>query len=340
MGPFEFELYPSYEGVLLAPVIPQELFAIYPGLQEGLDGSNNAVVAGTGPLDSHEMASFDYFHLNQYVTNVFTIANDDTVAIPNIATQWTCTSQETSAPRLHLARFLLREDVANQLLDEYSQAPLLLPVQCVHYTNFNTEIGNQDNFSVTAQTTFRRANMGCILFRETSRSRQRFVNPSISYQLVIGGLTNPIPATHYNTIHDHRHTHLLLDACNVNNSKTLCIPDDVFSSINRYSIIKDYSATGALAKKLQWNVNETGKFLLAFPFSESGLFQSGLNLGNQTITLDGIRMKTNNKIPRINYPNPVYIGSSEKILILRTSKPEGGPQAEITDANYDELVGV
>ena len=32
MGPFEFELYPSYEGVLLAPVIPQELFTIYPGL--------------------------------------------------------------------------------------------------------------------------------------------------------------------------------------------------------------------------------------------------------------------------------------------------------------------
>ena len=90
--------------------------------------------------------------------------------------------------------------------------------------------------------------MGCILFRETTKSRQRFVNPSISYQLVIGGLTNPIPATHYNTIHDHRHTHLLLDACNVNNSKTLCIPEVVFSSMNRYSIIKDYSATGALQK--------------------------------------------------------------------------------------------
>ena len=51
-------------------------------------------------------------------------------------------------------------------------------------------------------------------------------------------------------------------------------------------------------------------------------------------------MKPNNKVPRITYSNPVYIGSSEKILILRTSKPEGGPQAEITDASYDELVGV
>ena len=36
----------------------------------------------------------------------------------------------------------------------------------------------------------------------------------------------------------------------------------------------------------------------------------------------------------------VYIGSSEKILILRSSKPERCPQAEITDASYDELVGV
>ena len=126
----------------------------------------------------------------------------------------------------------------------------------------------------------------------------------------------------------------------MNDSKTLCIPDDVFSSMNRYSIINDYSGTGVHHKHLRWNVNETGKFLLAFPFSESGLFQSGLNLGNQTITLDGIRLKPNNKVPRIYYPNPVYIGSSEKILILRTSKPEGGPQAEITDASYDELVGV
>ena len=136
MGPFELELYPSYEGVLLAPVIPQETFTIYPDIQEAVDRTNNANVAGDDSLEYYEITSLDYFHLNHNVRNVFTIAGDNAVTISNIATQWTCTSQETCAPRLHLARFLLREDVANQLFDEYSQAPLLLPVQCVHYTNF------------------------------------------------------------------------------------------------------------------------------------------------------------------------------------------------------------
>ena len=46
------------------------------------------------------------------------------------------------------------------------------------------------------------------------------------------------------------------------------------------------------------------------------------------------------KVPKINYPNPVFVESSERILIMRTSKPPGGPQCEITDASYDELVGV
>ena len=88
-------------------------------------------------------------------------------------------------------------------------------------------------------------------------------------------------------------------------------------------------------------VGDTGSYILAFPLSESGLFQTGLNVGSAVVTLHGNRIINSPlKVKRIHYPNPVFVESSERILIIRTTKPTGGPQCEITDASYDELVGV
>ena len=122
------------------------------------------------------------------------------------------------------------------LLQEYTNAPLLLSIQWMRHKDYNTAHGNQIEFGVTSQPTLKRSNIGITLFRDDPiRSRQRFVNPCIQWQMAIGGLANPIPSTKYSTIKDPRFVHLLLDACNVNNSKTVCIPNDVHSSIHRYT---------------------------------------------------------------------------------------------------------
>ena len=48
-------------------------------------------------------------------------------------------------------------------------------------------------------------------------------------------------------------------------------------------------------------------------------------MGTQTVTLNGVRMTGPDKVAKIDYPNPVFVESSERILIIRTSKPPGGP---------------
>ena len=132
----------------------------------------------------------------------------------------------------------------------------------------------------------------------------------------------------------------MLDACNVHNSKTVCIPNNVHTSINRYTDYLNHAANGTITTKYKWSTGDTGSFFLAVPFAESHMFQTGLNVGSQTVTLNGQRVRGPDKVGKINYPNPVYIDSSEKILIMRSSLPPGGRQCEITDATFDELAGI
>ena len=196
-------------------------------------------------------------------------ADTGVVTFPQDPTQiWKSDNQATSEASLHLVRFTLRGDVYNMLLADYTKAPLLLPVQCISYKDFNTAMGHVHEFGVTTQITFKRSNTGVVLFREDGiRSKQRFVNPCIRYQFAIGGLPNPIPSTHYSTIGDQRHTNLFLDACNVNNSKTFCIPDDVFSSTHRNKEYYEYTQAGPETgtKKYRWNLDDTRSFFIAIP---------------------------------------------------------------------------
>ena len=70
------------------------------------------------------------------------------------------------------------------------------------------------------------------------------------------------------------------------------------------------------------------------------MFQSGLNVGSQTVTLNGKRIQDVDKMAKRIYPNPVYIDSAEKILIIRTSLPLVNRQCEITNATFNELTGI
>ena len=144
MGPFDFELYPTNENILVCPIIPNEIIRINDKIQSAIDDLNNDVVAA-GTVKPEEIFSLDFFHLNQKVANKFNIHPDTgAVTFPADPTQiWKSDNQTTSEARLHLATFTLREDVYNMLLADYTKAPLLLPVQCTSYKDFNTAIGKR-----------------------------------------------------------------------------------------------------------------------------------------------------------------------------------------------------
>ena len=137
------------------------------GIQLALDTRNNEVLAEQS-LATHMIRRLDHFHMNTKVGNQFTMNPATGVAHfhANHYQTWKCDDQETFQARLHLAKFTLREHAYVALLQEYTNAPLLLPIQCIRHKDYHSALGNQIEFGVTAQPTLKRSNIGIRLFRD------------------------------------------------------------------------------------------------------------------------------------------------------------------------------
>jgi hypothetical protein len=258
-------------------------------------------------------------------------------------------NQVTRDPTLRLASFYLHEHVARAIRDEYSNTPFLFPVQVVQWSDFTQYIHNNSSFTPSSQHSYKFVDTSYILFKENSvTSCQRFVNPCIRYQMNIGGQVYPREA--YETSYDHRNHNQTLDAFNINNSRTVSISDDLRTSLQPYVKYTDFNSTenndldtGAIrgTRKFHWTTGDRGRFFIAIPHCDSGIFQGGLNRGSVTVTMEGSRMDSRlcpPKIAKIKYENPVLVTTSDRIMIIRNHKPDGLKQVEITTFSFDELM--
>ena len=58
MGKFIIKITPSYRNIVIAPVIPEETFAIYPDIQDKMDIEN-------AKSDENPIVDFGFYQLNQ-----------------------------------------------------------------------------------------------------------------------------------------------------------------------------------------------------------------------------------------------------------------------------------
>jgi chitodextrinase len=346
MGTITIEIEPSYENIVVAPVIPEATFIKYPKIQEEVDLHNNNPV-GVG-IDNI-LVDFGFHQLDQVIRARFRI-NEATGAV-TFMTPTAFKSYRTQSVfnlRLDLATFYLRENIANEIAAQYASVPLFIPINVVHWRDFVQAIGTSDNFTPAASASFKSCDAAYIVFKEDNvTSTQRFTNPCIRYQFNING---PYPDHPYETIYDAKHTNQTLDAFNINNSRAASISEDLRTSMQRFVKYTEYKSadtadsSGASrgTRNYHWSLGDQGRFFIGIPFCDSGIFQGGLNRGDTEVVLEGSRLASD-KVPRKlavqNYAQPVFITTSDRILLIRSTKPAEGKQWEVTTASFDELMG-
>jgi hypothetical protein len=356
MGKFRIEITPSYRNIVVAPVIPQEMFTIFPDINNKMNTVNNAAVANSA---EDTLVEFGWYQLNQPMRNRFTLIYNE--AAVDLATRgWTadfaianvplhtfgCRYQETDRCHIRLATYMLKADVFSALAFKYAEIPLVFPIQLVEAKNMTQPLTDNNGQPIasfnTAQTiTLRHCDtMFCYFREDIVNSTQRFVNPMITgFQFNIDG--NFYPREAMNSIEDRRHENQTLDALNINNSSFSSIPEDMRTSITPFTRRINFTDTGVLGTdSLIWTTGSMSNYFLGIPFADSEVFQGGISTsGTIQVELKATRNPTPcPKIQKKLFVQPTVVWLMDAVLFLRSIKPIGRPQAEINTAPIEQIM--
>jgi hypothetical protein len=324
MGKLRLEIMPSYENIVVCPVIPESTLINYKDIQNKMNIANNT-------MNNDLLVDFGFHQLNQKMRNRFAIV--DTTATILAPHTWVCNTQTTSNSFIHLASYKLRDSVALELRDDFKNVPLLFPIQTVTSTQFAGQIGKKSVIDTTLTTKLTCVNNAYAFFLESNAtSTQRFTNPMIDYHFLING--NLYPPHRYRTVDCSRHYHQTLDALNVNGSHSTSIPKDLRTSMQPYTRVANHLGVSSLV----WNTGTRSNFFIAIPFCETNMFQGGMSTGDTQVTLKANRL-TDTKMKNQNFDQAWLVVTSECYLKIRSEPPiEGGGQIEIIHATIDQLV--
>ena len=263
-----------------------------------------------------------------------------------------CSTSTLTRCRLYLATYMLTIDVYNALSAKYIQYPLLFPIQTVQWKNFTKELHAEPNFNCAASLTLTHCDSMYIIFRKDIHSRTCFENPEIRFQINIDGKF--YPREQYDTVEDPRFTNMVYDCLNINNSALLSVPNDLRSSLQPYVKINKY-VEGSADPLVGYFYNgcDRSNFFIAVPFSTDEDFMGGISSGSTCqIELVGSRLNRRNAnidldpagpqtdpIARYDWtlaPTGIYF--EDAILKIRSVKPPGAPQVQITNATIEQII--
>ena len=92
----------------------------------------------------------------------------------------------------------------------------------------------------------------------------------------------------------------------------------------------------------QWTLGDQGNFFSSIAFCDSGMFQAGITLNDTQVEIEGNRNKLEcpPKMQEINYPPPIILGTSDRILKIVVNPKLGEKKWTIFFDTVDRLVGV
>ena len=262
-----------------------------------------------------------------------------------------CTTSTLTKCRLYLAQYMLTIDVYNALSAKYIQYPLLFPIQTVQWKNFTKELHADPNFNCAESLTLTHCDTMYIIFRKDINSRTCFENPEISFQINIDGKF--YPREMYNTVEDPRFTNMMYDALNLNNSALLSIPTDLRTSLQPYVKINSYAGGNPEpSTEYHYSTIDRSNFFIAIPFSTDEDFMGGISSGSTCqVELTGQRLNKRNALLKLHPSEsrdpharfdwtlpPTGIYFEDAILKIRSVKPPGAPQVQITNATIEQII--
>ena len=336
-GKLSIEIFPTYQNLVVAPVVSHEAFVEY---KEHIETTSY-------DLGFRNIGEYPSNNIKKTIEKVTTgdgadKKEEEKVVYKAVTQQFVGMIQVTKDIKIKLAQYMLRMEVFNALSLKYLNVGMLFPIHQVQIRDFTQDLplASKSDVPVRYNTAATIGLTHCdtmfIVFRRSQHSRTCFTNPQITYRVNIGGKFYPNET--YQTFDDQRHVNLLLDSLNVNNSLLTSISKDILTSTQPFYHRIVYDAEGKGTDKKCWNGGDNSNFFIGIPFADSEDFMGGLSTtGTVQIELSGDR-QVHTEAKSVKFIAPVGIYYEDVLLKIRSQKPMGRSQIEVTTASIEQIL--
>ena len=336
-GKLSIEIFPTYQNLVVAPVVSHEAFVEH----------KERIETTSYDLGFRNIGEYPSNNIKKTVEKITTGDGADKketekVVYKAVTQQFVGMIQVTKDIKIKLAQYMLRMEVFNALSLKYLNVGMLFPIHQVQIRDFTQDLplASKSDVPVRYNTAATIGLTHCdtmfIVFRRSQHSRTCFTNPQITYRVNIGGKFYPNET--YKTFDDQRHVNLLLDSLNVNNSLLTSISKDILTSAQPFYHKLVYDNTGNGTDKKCWNGGDNSNFFIGIPFADSEDFMGGLSTtGTVQIELSGDR-QVHTEAKSVKFIAPVGIYYEDVLLKIRSQKPMGRSQIEVTTASIEQIL--
>ena len=336
-GKLSIEIFPTYQNLVVAPVVSHEAFVEH----------KERIETTSYDLGFRNIGEYPSNNIKMTIEKVTTGDGADKketekVVYKAVTQQFVGMIQVTKDIKIKLAQYMLRMEVFNALSLKYLNVGMLFPIHQVQIRDFTQYLPDAKDsdvpvrYNTAATIGLTHCDTMFIVFRRSQHSRTCFTNPQITYRVNIGGKFYPNET--YQTFDDQRHVNLLLDSLNVNNSLLTSISKDILTSAQPFYHRIVYDAEGKGTDKKCWNGGDNSNFFIGIPFADSEDFMGGLSTtGTVQIELSGDR-QVDTAIRGTKYIAPVGIYYEDVLLKIRSQKPMGRSQIEVTTASIEQIL--
>ena len=336
-GKLSIEIFPTYQNLVVAPVVSHEAFVEY---KEHIETTSY-------DLGFRNIGEYPSNNIKMTIEKVTTgdgadKKEEEKVVYKAVTQQFVGMIQVTKDIKIKLAQYMLRMEVFNALSLKYLNVGMLFPIHQVQIRDFTQYLPDAKDsdvpvrYNTAATIGLTHCDTMFIVFRRSQHSRTCFTNPQITYRVNIGGKFYPNET--YQTFDDQRHVNLLLDSLNVNNSLLTSISKDILTSAQPFYHKLVYDNTGDGTDKKCWNGGDNSNFFIGIPFADSEDFMGGLSTtGTVQIELSGDR-QVDTAVRSAKYIAPVGIYYEDVLLKIRSQKPMGRSQIEVTTASIEQIL--
>ena len=336
-GKLSIEIFPTYQNLVVAPVVSHEAFVEH----------KERIETTSYDLGFRNIGEYPSNNIKKTIEKVTTgegadKKEEEKVVYKAVTQQFVGMIQVTKDIKIKLAQYMLRMEVFNALSLKYLNVGMLFPIHQVQIRDFTQDLplASKSDVPVRYNTAATIGLTHCdtmfIVFRRSQHSRTCFTNPQITYRVNIGGKFYPNET--YKTFDDQRHVNLLLDSLNVNNSLLTSISKDILTSAQPFYHRIVYDAEGKGTDKKCWNGGDNSNFFIGIPFADSEDFMGGLSTtGTVQIELSGDR-QVHTEAKSVKFIAPVGIYYEDVLLKIRSQKPMGRSQIEVTTASIEQIL--
>ena len=336
-GKLSIEIFPTYQNLVVAPVVSHEAFVEH----------KERIETTSYDLGFRNIGEYPSNNIKKTIEKVTTgdgadKKEEEKVVYKAVTQQFVGMIQVTKDIKIKLAQYMLRMEVFNALSLKYLNVGMLFPIHQVQIRDFTQDLplASKSDVPVRYNTAATIGLTHCdtmfIVFRQNQNSRNCFINPQITYRVNIGGKFYPNET--YQTFDDQRHVNLLLDSLNVNNSLLTSISKDILTSAQPFYHRIVYDAEGKGTDKKCWNGGDNSNFFIGIPFADSEDFMGGLSTtGTVQIELSGDR-QVHTEAKSVKFIAPVGIYYEDVLLKIRSQKPMGRSQIEVTTASIEQIL--